>query len=630
MDEAQILFPGYQEFFFLFLDELPFIFGIHLRAHMAKISLNLLSNISPTDLEKKITKLQLVARFLGFLIFSPNWHETGIDVGKVQSLASTDGLQQLESLGVSVVSHVEDAWSGGQLIATIPWATELLRMAKWDSWSQGSNQFRQLLAKLREIQKAIVNSNEDTHSRFGPSMEVVAFFLERLFDETIGLPRLTSLPRSTLAPVKEESSESLDEVCSGFSSIFLYASSPHMEDLVSLVNQIGRGVISKSPSKAKKLRPSIVSMTQTIPNKLFGQGEKGVPPSPINVDWRNINDGSPTTTSENRSIETKLAEAFFHQHREIKGICEFAVDRVLKGIQNRLMIECIQSTFEEEGISAVCTDEELANAEIIAVCRAKKYLENRLEETVTRGLEVFGPEEIHPRVLAVAKSLSVSRGMLSGQSILNNLVSHASKMVQRKKEPSRSKEEVDVASKTDSTSLLVAAIENLASILDASSFHAQSPNATDLLDVLCNTTACIQNHGAESNSSVPSEASLRRIVLSLRRLDRCSDSLIAWHAALTDEDFFHGLSALLRLAISVGTISSFGLRQLNAKLNSTMVLRLLKVSANAKDRRATVIQLLREAIEGNIISSDTIAEAAEMQTSSDYVNAIFMEILSSV
>ena len=68
MDEARPFFPGYQEFFFLFLHELPFNFGIHLRGRMVYILNDLLSNLSLDNLEQKVVKLQLLARFLGFLI----------------------------------------------------------------------------------------------------------------------------------------------------------------------------------------------------------------------------------------------------------------------------------------------------------------------------------------------------------------------------------------------------------------------------------------------------------------------------------------------------------------------------------------------------------------------------------
>jgi hypothetical protein len=58
-----------------------------------------------------------------------------------------------------------------------------------------------------------------------------------------------------------------------------------------------------------------------------------------------------TSDSATASIQAKLVDAFFHQHRDLKEICEFAVNRVLKNVSNRVASECIRPVFDESNLA---------------------------------------------------------------------------------------------------------------------------------------------------------------------------------------------------------------------------------------------------------------------------------------
>eukprot|EP00536_Pseudo-nitzschia_multiseries_P006509 jgi/Psemu1/151300/gw1.139.87.1 len=139
--DALSYFPGYQEFFFIFLYSVnSFNFGMHLVHQVVKKMSDMMSNHSSSGLEKRTLELALLGRFLGFLVFSPNWQEEGIDLNKMKPfICSLDhGLDLLESIGLPLPKIVKEAWDGGYTSLTIPWVIELLKMSKWDSISQSS------------------------------------------------------------------------------------------------------------------------------------------------------------------------------------------------------------------------------------------------------------------------------------------------------------------------------------------------------------------------------------------------------------------------------------------------------------------------------------------------------------
>ena len=587
------------------------------------------SNLSLVDLEKKIMKLQILARFLGYLVFSPNWHGVGIDVSKIQPIPSTNGLLQLESIGVFILSHVHEGWKSGQMIAVIPWVTELLRMAKWDSLTQASIPFRQLLTDLRGIQVNLTSlSTEKSEGRFGPSMALVVFYLERFFDDTIGLPRLTGLARSNLGQIDKDSSDLLDNQYTGFSAVLLYASSPHMEDLVSLVDQIRRGIMSKSPTKARKVRPSIVNSTIGIePNKLFGgDSEKGLPTltraGSLHSDLRNAE------TVEQQSIEMKLTEAFFHQHRDIKEICEFAVDRVMKHELNHIATECTKQTYEDENITSQSTDEMRTNAEAVAFTRAHKMLENRLDNAVRRSLDAFGVEPYCPRVLEVASSLSSRRGMQSAKSMLRILVSNACDSIQGQKHKASETSKDLVTAVATKTSLAEAAFENLVIHFAGSEVN---PNDMDGLDLMCHATESIQSLGQEYDAVLPTESNLRKLMASLRQLDRISDTLVTWCQSLGTNEYYRALLVLLGLMLAVRSVSAYGLHQLKKKMmNSALILRFLESSNEAKQSKDEVAHFMNKLLEESILDIDTFTEAAKSQEASEFAREVVVQILQQM
>jgi hypothetical protein len=631
LNEAQTHFPGYQEFFFLFLHQLPYNFGTHLRSRMAATMIDLTDNLATNNLERRIMDLQLFARFLGFLMFSPNWHGTGIDSSKMQSstMLLTDGLQQLESLDLSLTTILEEAWKEGHTVSTVPWITELLKMAKWDSLSQTSRKFRQLLSNLRMIQDVVTFvDGAAAATRFGPSMEVVSFYLESFFHETIGLAKLTSLPKAILPSIGALPSSSLDVTAIGFSTVTLFSSSPHLEDLSNLVNALCRSQIGKSPSKSRKLRPSIVSSAISLePNRLFTESTSDGKIFSNMTDWNSSKSSAWAGgfSGEGRSIQTKLVDAFFHQHREVKEVCEFAVNQVLKNNSSQVLGACIKPAFEERKITIHSSEQEFEDAQRQALDLSTDFLRSRLEKSVRMSLEILGPHGLHPKVSKIATTLAVTRGVHSGQALLHALVSNESKTLRESLE--REKKKLDSgkslaltkeASKEKTLEETILSIEALESCFRVSS---SSWNYDDVHRCVYDVDTRVETFVASIGSAIPSESSLRSLFELLLRLDRTSPCFTRWSLGLEANKSYAVLSAFLRFATNVFSFSNYGLKRFSESLNIELLTHFIGASLGSSNP-TEVVSLLQNLIEARIItlchlkgcldSSDVVGQVREV------------------
>lgn len=102
------------------------------------------------------TPMQVLARFLGFLMFSPRWHtseaifsagSSALDVGLRRMIAAFDST----GLPILLNSCLASAVRWGHLALTVPWVCVLLRMARWDTVAMQSQQLQKVIQSLRAI-----------------------------------------------------------------------------------------------------------------------------------------------------------------------------------------------------------------------------------------------------------------------------------------------------------------------------------------------------------------------------------------------------------------------------------------------------------------------------------------------
>jgi hypothetical protein len=468
--------------------------------------------------------------------------------------------------------------------------------------------------------------------RFGPSMLVVALYLESFFNETIGLAKLTSLPQVSLSSTVPRASESLDATAIGFSTVTLFASSTHIEDLSSLVSGLGRSQVGKSPSKSKKLRPSIVRGGISLEaNRLFPESQsEGVSFSPV-VEWKSsaFNGWAGTSGKESRSIQARLIDAFFHQHRDLKEVCEFAVNQVLKNTSSQVLSACIRPAFEEKGLTICSSEREFEDAQRSGLDLSRQYLRDLLGESVRRSLGVLGPPGLHPKVMDIATSLAMTRGVNAGQAMLHSLVVHALQSLRDSLEREEKKQSIKnliptcpdqpVSSEHKAFEDVISSIEGLEALF-SSSFENRS--ALDVTTLLLDANRHATAFTASLGTSIPSESSLRRLFDQLLHLDRSSHSFIEWSLALDDDDCYTILLPFLRTAIELSRVANYGLRCLSGPLKKDFILRLITSSAGANSCTEEVTSILLEIFGAGLIRLSELTAFLDSSEANSRVKAV--------
>ena len=551
-------FPGYQEFFFIFLYSVnSYNFGMHLLQQIAKKTCDLILNQSPSGFEKRTMDLALLARFLGFLVFSPNWHEENIDGNKLKPfICSYDsGLKLLESIGLPVSKIVQEALEGGYTFLVVPWVTELLKMSKWDTISQSSMTFRQILANLRLIQ-SITSSDENMAS--GSSMQLVSFHLETFFNETFSLPKLTSLPDATLPRLSRVIPDSLDNQKIRLSTAAIYASSPYMEDLSDMImhsNSSTRQPVKTPSTKPKKLRPSIVSTTVGIEARSYLGVESpsfGNATSPLrNRSWLGLPSDN---TLDGKRLHTlnKLTEGFFHQHRDLKEICDFTVEQTIKTLSIKEINVFVMNAFEEHSIGVESTGREIEDTQFRAFQLSQDFLRNKLRDKLEKSLELFCPPNAQHRVIGIAVNLSTDRGMNSSQVAIRDLVFSSTKIILKELE---SKTKAPNCKKDERKQTEDAIEACTSSIRNLQNTFLSTPDSNSKIGLIQEALNCVEVLTKLYN--IPSEKLLRDFFVLIIDLDGVAESIIREAIQSDTSESWIMLVTLFRLLSSLSLISGY-------------------------------------------------------------------------
>jgi hypothetical protein len=412
--EALRHFHGYQEFFYVFVLSVDsYNFGMHLSRRMANMSVQLLSNQSAErGLEKRICDLQLLARFLGVLVFSPNWRGSNVDWNKIRPAATLDTLGLLESIGLSLPSLIQASWIRASTLTFVPWVIDLLKLGKWDAFTLSSRAVRQVLANLRQIQY-LVTTNEDNAMLHGPSMEIVSFTLESFFNETVTLAKLTSLPQPNLSIGRQLEPQSLDAVQVSLNKKTVVLFSPNMESLFNIISDIGEARPKTTTHSPRKVRPSLIGASQIqVASVLDPETGDVVTTSTRDDDKRS-------------AVQRKLLASFFHQHRDMKDICDFALSTSIKAVTTAVLKDFVALSIRE----CESTKAAVAMDQTSIMKASEKKLRDRFHRTIAEGVNLFKPPDSHPKVVDMAVRVTVDQGMEACMPRLRSLLDVKSSIV---------------------------------------------------------------------------------------------------------------------------------------------------------------------------------------------------------
>lgn len=117
-------FRGHQEFFALFINACDsYKFNTHLMQRLSQLIVDLAATNDTKCLCQQIIKTTMLAKFLGLLVFSPNWSVSGNETN-----GNTTGVAVPP---IDLVDQISNAWKEYRLVLVIPWVVEFLKMMKW-------------------------------------------------------------------------------------------------------------------------------------------------------------------------------------------------------------------------------------------------------------------------------------------------------------------------------------------------------------------------------------------------------------------------------------------------------------------------------------------------------------------
>jgi hypothetical protein len=444
-EQAKELFPGHQEFFFLFLMSADsFRFNAHLRNQLVHLITVQHTNTSHS-IEASLLEKRMVSRFLGVLVFSPSWYEFRSKVNVLgNDVTGPDSLKQLEAdatNGLDLIGIIKKAQVEGNLSIVIPWVTEFLKMASWDeSIKTHSKSYVTLIILLRQLQEWL-NSHLQRYAREkrkAPNSLIAFWCLEAFFGEHIGLTEVASYPLPHQVPpltirhghevrlsTPDGEATTFDEAPVTFSTSTLFQVNSKLEELLSLLAHLSLGdstlKATRSPGISRKLRPLIVGSGLVAPESTINRIDDANITKGGNPLTKSMNASQPTvsilsTTKDTGrcSLEAKMADAFFHQHSALKDICEFSVHRILKSV----LADIPRRLARSSGNSSILNDENT----MTSLEDALNFFRSSLEEKVDRSLLLLEPADTPAKIHQLAVSLAVARGYESGAPCVQELV----------------------------------------------------------------------------------------------------------------------------------------------------------------------------------------------------------------
>jgi hypothetical protein len=428
-------FQEHQEFFFIVLQAGDsYRFNTHLKRRLAQYISDMNAVNETKGFCQHIAKVELLAKFLGLLVFSPNWGLSNDHYG-------VDTLPPLD-----LKMHIENSWKQHRLVVTIPWVVKFLSMMRWDASSKKLPYYVDTFTLLRSIN---LHCGNEMNHHLQNNMILVYLQLDAFFNDVVGLLVTQNLSPVNLPPRAATSALDATVAVSGksfdqpksiqfdslplwYSKKFLASSVPYFEDLFQLLSDLSCNNIRPGNSGTKKVRPRSISLGS------LGSGQKYMHRLSLSVSgdaspWSSSRPGTPTT--DKHGIKEKLIDSFFHQHKVLQELCEVIVDRVIKNASDTIKLSCIQPKFVKEGTDY---EEYLNTSPMMSLAEYTKMLESLSEEckvtgvklirdsfrqTIKSSLSLLAPPGTDTDVLAIASSLATSHAIEMGERIVLSAIS---------------------------------------------------------------------------------------------------------------------------------------------------------------------------------------------------------------
>lgn len=381
-------FADSQLFFFHFLHSCDsFEFSQLVSHHLEGQFETMRTSKSPADPRKTFTedvlKLKVVAKFVGYLRFSPLWqvsssivqraeHNSAFTVAKKEAIDTMELAQPSRGRGLDVLQLLEDSIISGSIAKCVPWLCDYLSMLSLDKLSAATTYFKQLFVLLRWLYRS---------RRLAALGEVglhIGVQIERMFrileldlvefmhdDQSQEAQKWSPSAHVRLAledgvgPAVDDSRQ--DELPFLYNQVFIQTCISELDDLrgfiqarsapshrVATSGRAGSGskssITTSGPVRShpiRKLRPLQVILEDNPvggdPPSQFGR----ISDNPLKENSNDENnDFNPTERDrdEETSIQhDELEEAVFKSSPKLKSVVEFVVDAVATNVCNHVM-----------------------------------------------------------------------------------------------------------------------------------------------------------------------------------------------------------------------------------------------------------------------------------------------------
>ncbi|GMF29047.1 unnamed protein product [Phytophthora lilii] len=327
------------------------------------------------DFTEVVLRLKVVAKFLGYLRFSPQWQVTS----SIQQLSSQnaafkaverEGINTLEvarDSSLDVKKLLEDSILQSSISKCIPWLCDYLTMLSLDKLSLGTTYFKQLVVLLQLLYRSpLLTSLGETGLCIAMQIERIFHLLKLdvgyLHGEEFHSQNLLPLSHVRLALEKkhdispEDSEPGEDSLPFLYSQVFVQSCVSELEDLRGFIQtraqatprrklSIGSGLISGGQPVApiRKLRPLqvVIEDGHTVGNFSSFAAKNDTAVHAPRPGMKLTTTGFLHNFPPVHEGDDKLSEAVFKVHPRLKTVVEFVVGTVTTDVCEHVMVHVV-------------------------------------------------------------------------------------------------------------------------------------------------------------------------------------------------------------------------------------------------------------------------------------------------
>ncbi|KAL4163930.1 hypothetical protein KRP22_004555 [Phytophthora ramorum] len=480
LDRMKSFFTDNQLFFFHFLHSCDsYEFSELVKHQLERQFYAIRENTSPSadarnNFTELVLRLKVMAKFLGYLRFSPQWEVTSSirqlsEQNAAFKAVEREGISTLEvarDSSLDVKKLLENSILQASISKCIPWLCDYLTMLSLDKLSSGTTYFKQLVVLLQLLYRSPrLNSLGETGlyiamqiERIFHVMKLDAGFIHNgdYLSEELLPPSNVRLALTKEGGVSSEDGEGEDHLPFLYSQVFVQSCVSELEDLRGFIQtraqplprrklSTGTGRITKGQlvTPIRKLRPlqvviqddqngGISSFTSKHDNDGYS-ATSGVK-SPTTA--------FPGTLSPLQEENDKLSEAVFKVHPKLKAVVEFVVGNVTTDVCEHVMAQLVTPRADvlvdrcasESGLLSIgrtaTQDEDAATAarasfQMLITSKTRQEVRSTVvaalqealrlgEDRVTAAIPPFMPPSSHPTLTSsiVFVALQRTRGAL--------------------------------------------------------------------------------------------------------------------------------------------------------------------------------------------------------------------------